>query len=122
APQVLSLLDGAEARADVAEAELPGDRLSGRLLLLGAEGEGPAEKPGRGRSRTAQDLREARYSPQGAGDARRRRGRSRVRQRLRRHHLQEEARGEVDHLLLDLRRRTRPSGAGPEISRHGGAL
>ena len=57
--------------ADVAQREHPADRLPGHQLLLGAEEEAGAEQPGRGRSRGAQDVREARHSARRADAARR---------------------------------------------------
>ena len=52
------------------------DRLSGDLLLLGAEGEeGRPEEPRRGRSEAARDLREARRAAARARATRRRRRR-----------------------------------------------
>ena len=77
---------------DLGQRPLPDDRLPGHHLLLRAEAEeGRAQEPGRGRSGTAQDLREARHPAAGAGDPGRRRGGRGVRQRLGRHHLQGQA-------------------------------
>src|ERR1700733_15006700 len=44
------------------------DRLPGPALLCGAEKEGWAEEPRRGRSRVAEDVREAGDSAEGTGD------------------------------------------------------
>ena len=58
----------------------PQDRFPGSLLLFGAEEHRRAEEPRRGRSRAAQDLRQARHPADGAGGAgRRRRARRRPR-------------------------------------------
>ena len=91
----------------------PQDRLPGSLLLFGAEEHRGAEESRRGRSRAARDLCQARHSAEGAGGARRRRGRAdrgprvrgrcRVRLRLGGHHLQGGAGQGRRHLLLDLR-------------------
>ena len=72
----------------------------------------PKPKPklaqhGRGRSRAAAHLREARRADERAGGAGRRRGRRDLRQRVGGHHLQGEARRGRHHLLLDLRSRAR---------------
>ena len=95
----------------------PADRLPGHQLLLGAQAEGAAEVARRDRPRDPQDLRQARHPDPRAGDPGRRRGRLRLRQRLGRHHLQEEAGRARRHLLLDLRGDPRASGAGAQVSR-----
>ena len=60
------------ARAELGARALSEDRLSGPLLLLGAEEEGRAEVARRDRSGDPQDLREARHPAARAGNARRR--------------------------------------------------
>ena len=64
-----------------ARVEHPPHRLPGHPLLRRAEEEGRPEKPGRGRSRTAADVREAGHSAEGARDPGRRRARQRARTR-----------------------------------------
>ena len=98
------------------------DRLSGDQLLRRAQvRRRSAQEPGRGRSRAAAHLREARHPDPRAGGAGRRRGRLRVRQRLGRDHVQGEARRARRHLLLDLGGAARASGAGAALSRLGRA-
>ena len=65
--------------------------------------EGRAEEPRRGRPGAARDVREARHPARRAGDARRRRGRRGLRQRLGRDDVQGEAGEARHHLLLVLR-------------------
>ena len=77
-------------------------------------GSGP-EEPRRGRSRAAQDVREARRAPLGARRARRRRRRRRVRQRLRRDVVQGQARGTRHHLLLVQRGPARAPRTRPQV-------
>ena len=64
--------------------------------------DGP-EEPRRGGPEAARDVREARGAAARAGQARGGRGRRRLRQRLRGHHVQGEAPGGGGHLLLVLR-------------------
>ena len=109
--------------ADLGQAALPADRLSGCLLLLRAQvRRRPAEEPGRGRPGASQDLREARHPAQGAGDAGRGRRRRGVRQRLGGDHLQGQARRDGHHLLLDLGGGEGAPRAGAALSRLGRAL
>ncbi len=86
----------------VAERQVSEDRFPGDQLLLGAQAEEEARQHGRGRSRAAAHVREARRADERAGDAGRRRGRRDLRQRVGRDHLQGEARRGRHHLLLDL--------------------
>ena len=131
----------ADARgADLGARPLSEDRFPGHPLLRRAEERRRADLARRGRSRTAEGLRQARHSAEGAGDPRRRaegrravdrrrgqrqclqvrprRGRRGVRFRLGRHHLQGGAGQGRRHLLLDLGSDPRASGAGEEVSRH----
>ena len=103
--------------ADLGQGRAPADRLPGDQLLRRAQvRRRSAQEPGRGRSRAAAHLREARHPDARAGGARRRRGRLRVRQRLGRDHVQGEARRARRHLLLDLGGAARSSGAGAALS------
>ena len=92
--------------ADLGAGRLSRDRLPGPLLFLRAEVDAGAEVARRGRSRAAEDLRQARHSAGRAGDPGRRRaaagrGRRGVRFGLGRHHLQGRARqGRRDLLLV----------------------
>ncbi len=97
---------------------LPIDR-----LLRGTQAQGlGAEESRRGGPGDPRHLRKAGHSAAGAGDARRRgRGRG-VRQRLRGHHLQGQARRGRHHLLLVLGGGAQPSGSRQALSRLGGAL
>ena len=105
-------------RAEVAERQVPADRLPGHQLLLGAEGEAEARVDGRGRSRAHPDVREARRAAARAEGARRRRGRRDLRLGVGDDHLQEEARRGRRHLLLDVGSGARPPGPRPQIPRH----
>ena len=97
-------------------------RLPGDQLLLGAEEEARAQEPGRSRSRSAQDVREARHSARRAEAAGRRRRRRRVRQRLGGDDVPREAGGARHHLLLVLGSGAAPSRAGAQVSRLGRAV
>ena len=119
----------ADDRAALGARRSSADRLSGPALLRGAEEEAGAEEPGRGRSGTAEDLREARHPAEGAGDPGRRRsgvrrgrlagrGRRGVRQRLGGDHVPRDAEEGGRDLLPDQRGGARPSGAGAAVSRH----
>ena len=108
-------------RAAVAQRALPAGRLPGHHLLLRPEAEAEAGEPRRSRSRDQGDLRQARRADRGAEGDGRRRGRRRVRLRLRGHHVQGQA-GRAGHrLLLVLRGGARPSRPGAEVPRVGGA-
>ncbi len=117
-------------RADLGPRQLSQDRLSGSLLLLGAEAEEADRLARRDRSGNPQDLREARHSParsRGAGRRRQAgrraqdRGRRRVRLGFGRHHLPEGIEGRRRDLHADLGSDPRASRTGEEISRHGRA-
>src|SRR5262249_45287872 len=102
------------------ERRLPAHRLPGHPLLRGAEDDVPAGEPRRGGSRAAGDVREARHLARRAEAPDRRRRGCGVRQRVGRHHLQEDARGSGRDLLLVLRRGRqppRPGGAVPGLGR-----
>ena len=86
-----------------ARVKYPADRLSGRLLLFGAEIEAEARQPRSGRSETARNLQEARYPDHRAKAAGRRRRRCRVRQRVRGDDVQGKAEGSRRYLLPDVR-------------------
>ena len=86
-----------------AHVSYPEDRLPEDHLLLGAQAEGEAREPRRGRSGAARHLREARHLALGAEAARGRRRRRGVRQRLGRHHVQGGAREARHRVLLVLR-------------------
>ena len=106
--------------AGVGAGPLSEDRLSGSLLLLGAEKEGTGLAR-RGRSGNPEDLRKARHSAARAGNAGRRgaprrraphRGRCRVRFGFGRHHVPEGAEAGRRDLHADL-------GGDPRASRAG---
>ena len=116
-------------RAALGARRASADRLPGPALLRGAEEEGRAEEPGRGRSRAAEDLREAGHSAEGAGDPGRRRSGVRrrrhagrggrgVRQRLGRDDVPRDAEEGGRDLLPDQRGGARLSRAGAAVSRH----
>ena len=110
-----------DERADLAERQVRPDQLPGHHLLLGAEEEEGAEQPGRSRSGSARDLRQARHPDPRAEDLRRRRRRRGVRQRVGRDDVPREARQHGDHLHVVLRGGARPPGAREEVSRLGRA-
>ena len=111
-----------DARADVAQPEDRADSLRRDQLLLGAEEEAAAREHGRGRSRSPQDVREARDSARGAEAAGRRRGRRRVRQRLGGDDVPRQAGGARDHLLFVFRSGEGSPRARPQVSRLGRAV